>query len=98
MKLADLTLEDGQSFLDSIEHAYHGGQISPATKKGYKCALRSLTRFLANSSLVQEDALFRTATGLIQGSRTNLGKPSMITILNLQVVKVVAERNLVKPA
>lgn len=58
MKLADLTLEDGQSFLDSIADAFHGGKLSPATKKRYKCAIRSFSRLLTNTRLVQEDLFF----------------------------------------
>jgi hypothetical protein len=58
MKLVDLTLEDGQDFLDSITHTFYGGELSPATRKGYKCALRSFSRFLANSSLVEDDLFF----------------------------------------
>ena len=54
MKLADLTLEDGQSFLDSIEHSFHGGQTSPMMQKGYKCALGRLLR-----------VALRVGTGLI---------------------------------
>jgi site-specific recombinase XerD len=63
MKLADLTLDDGQSFLDSLEHAFHGGQMSPATKKRYKCAVRSFSRFLANSRLVEDDLFFALTIG-----------------------------------
>jgi site-specific recombinase XerD len=62
MKLADLTLEDGQRFLNSIEHAYHGGQMSPQTKKGYKSALRSFSLFLHTSKVLSTDIFFSVAT------------------------------------
>jgi site-specific recombinase XerD len=58
MKLADLTLEDGQDFLDSLTHTLHGGKLSPTTKKRYKCALRSFSRFLANSDFLEQDLFF----------------------------------------
>jgi hypothetical protein len=58
MKLVDLTLEDGQNFLDSITHTFHGGKLSPATKKGYKCAIRSFSRFLANGGFANDDLFF----------------------------------------
>jgi site-specific recombinase XerD len=58
MKLADLTLEDGQSFLDSLANTFHGGRLSSGTKKGYKCALRSFSRFLANSGFAEGNLFF----------------------------------------
>jgi hypothetical protein len=51
MKLVDLMLEDGQNFLDPITHTFHGGHLSPATKKRYEYALRSFSRFLVNMVL-----------------------------------------------
>ena len=58
MKLADLTFEDGLAFLDSMTHAYQGTVMSPQTKKRYKCALRSFSRFLANTGLLHDDLFF----------------------------------------
>ena len=47
MKLADLTAEDGHNFFASLNHAYNSAPMSPQTEKRYKCALRSLGRFLS---------------------------------------------------
>lgn len=58
MQLADLTYSDGQDFLDSLSHAYHGTPMSPQTQKQYKCALRSFGRFAANCGLVNQNLFF----------------------------------------
>ena len=63
MKLARLTFEDGQEFLDSIIHAYRRGQMSPQTKERYKSALRGFSRFSATSELVHGDLFFAITVG-----------------------------------
>jgi hypothetical protein len=58
LRLADLSYEDGKRFLDSLAHGYQGKAMSVFTKKRYKCALRSLSRFLVKTNLIEEDVFF----------------------------------------
>jgi hypothetical protein len=52
LRLVDLTYEDGRAFLDTRVNDYTGGPLSPSIWKGYKSALRSLSRFLRNAQLL----------------------------------------------
>jgi site-specific recombinase XerD len=57
-QLTDLALRDGQAFLDTLGHAYHGISMSVYTKTRYKSTLRSFSRFLVKSHIIEEDVFF----------------------------------------
>ncbi len=58
MKLSALTYADGKGFLDNLVNANDGSELSQAKKEDYKSALRSFSRFLADSGIIQEDVFF----------------------------------------
>jgi hypothetical protein len=58
LQLAALTYRDGRTFPDSITNIYTGEPISPWLAISYKSALRSLSRFLFKSNLIEEDVFF----------------------------------------
>jgi hypothetical protein len=58
MQLAALTYEDGKAFLDTRVNDYTGGPRSPSIRQEYKSALRSFSRFLVKSHLIEEDVFF----------------------------------------
>jgi hypothetical protein len=55
--LNDLTLADGQRFIDSLTNHYNGLPLRPSQKKKYRSALRSFSRFLVGSKIIQDDVL-----------------------------------------
>lgn len=58
LRLAELTVADGEAFLDSLHHAYTDMPMSLQTSTRYKSALRSFSRFLFHAELMQEDVFF----------------------------------------
>ena len=58
MQLADLDFADGKAFLGTLVNAYTGAPLSLSIRTGYKSALRSFSRFLVKSNLVEEDVFF----------------------------------------
>jgi site-specific recombinase XerD len=58
MKLADLTCEDGQRFIDSLVSARDGSNLSLHNRKRIRGALRSFSCFLAAAGLFEEDLFF----------------------------------------
>jgi hypothetical protein len=58
MQLIDLGLEDGRAFLDTLVNAYTRKPVSLPIRQKYKSALRSFSRFLVTSNLIEEDIFF----------------------------------------
>ena len=58
LQVSDLMSADGKAFLDSLVNTYTGEELSLAIKDDYKGALRSFSRFLADSRIVQTDVFF----------------------------------------
>jgi hypothetical protein len=55
LKLKDLTLVDGQDFLDSLTNHNNGLPLRFAQKKKYRSALRSFSRFLHELGAIEEN-------------------------------------------
>jgi site-specific recombinase XerD len=55
MKLKDLTLVDGQSFLDSLTNHYNCLPLRPSEVRKYRSGLRSFSRFLHLSRIILEN-------------------------------------------
>jgi site-specific recombinase XerD len=53
LKIADLTLADGQGFLESLTNHFDGTPLTTNQKKKYRNALRSFSRFLHDLGLVE---------------------------------------------
>jgi site-specific recombinase XerD len=58
LQLADLTYGDGRAFLDALTNIYTGEPVSPSIRISHKSALRSFSRFLYKSNLIEEDVFF----------------------------------------
>jgi site-specific recombinase XerD len=55
MKLSEMRFTDGQGFLDALVNHFDGSELSFAKKQDYRAALRSFSRFLVGSKIIQED-------------------------------------------
>ena len=58
MRLADLTTEDGEGFMDTLANAQHDSNLSLHNRKRIRGALRSFSRFAAAADLIEEDLFF----------------------------------------
>jgi site-specific recombinase XerD len=55
MKLKELTINDGQGFIDSLVNHYNGLPLKPSETKKYRSAIRSFSRFLHQLGLIEEN-------------------------------------------
>jgi hypothetical protein len=55
MMVRDLTLADGQGFLDSLTNHYNGLPLKPSELKKYRSGLRSFSRFLHELGIIGEN-------------------------------------------
>lgn len=53
MKLKALTVNDGQSFIDSLVNHYNGLPLRPGEIKKYRSAIRSFSRFLHQIGVIE---------------------------------------------
>jgi hypothetical protein len=58
MRLQDLTYADGKGFMDTLTNARTGERLSLTIRKDYKSALRTLSRFLVQSSILKVNVFF----------------------------------------
>jgi len=55
MKLGEMTFTDGQGFLNALVNHFDGSELSFTMKQDYIAALRSFSRFLVGSKIIQDD-------------------------------------------
>jgi intergrase/recombinase len=55
MKLKDLTVNEGQVFIDSLVNHYNGLRLRPSEIQKYRSALRSFSRFLHQTGIIEEN-------------------------------------------
>jgi site-specific recombinase XerD len=55
MRLSEMRFTDGQGFMDALVNHFDGSELSRAKKHDYRAALRSFSRFLVGSKIIQED-------------------------------------------
>ncbi len=55
MRLADLTIRDGQGFIDGLVNHYDGHPLRPSQIKKYRSAIRSFSRFLYEVGIIKEN-------------------------------------------
>jgi hypothetical protein len=55
MKLMELTIRDGQGFIDNLRNHYNGLPLKPSELKKYRSAIRSFSRFLHQSGIIEEN-------------------------------------------
>ncbi len=58
LQLSELTHADGQAFLGALANPFNGSELSLGKKQDYRGALRSFSRFLAGSGIIQPDVFF----------------------------------------
>jgi site-specific recombinase XerD len=55
MQLKDLSVQDGQGFIDSLRNHYNGLPLKPSEIKKYRSAIRSFSRFLHQLGIIEEN-------------------------------------------
>jgi hypothetical protein len=55
LQTADLSLDDGQRFIDGLTNKFTGAPVSDDKRNRYKGALRSLSRFLFLGGMINQD-------------------------------------------
>jgi site-specific recombinase XerD len=55
MKLKELTITDGQGFIDSLVNHYNGLPLKPSEIKKYRSAIRSFSRFLHQTGIIEKN-------------------------------------------
>jgi site-specific recombinase XerD len=55
MKLSEMRFIDGQGFMDALVNHFDGSELSRAKKQDYRAALRSFSRFLVGSKVIEDD-------------------------------------------
>jgi len=58
LTLADLSFNDGQTFIDTLTNARDGSKLSLATRQDFKSGFFFFTRFLAKSGVISIDIFF----------------------------------------
>lgn len=55
MRLSEMTFADGQGFLDALVNHFNDAELSRVKKLDYRAALRSFSRFLVGSKVIEDD-------------------------------------------